>query len=179
MKRPSALVVLLGILGVVTSVSGSVPHKILKRNEEKFRGNITGRCLEPPVDLTSAGYFTKSCYKSDQRTALIEDCLQLKENIKNNQELIECGPGCNKFVPYKSCAVFLMVTESAKKNYQITTSSLVDTISGTMRNCQENQESFAGGWYSFYTPENVEWDKQNPSSSDYPPIITAVAAAPN
>ncbi|CAH7683228.1 hypothetical protein PPACK8108_LOCUS16642 [Phakopsora pachyrhizi] len=92
MKRPSALVVLLGILGVVTSVSGSVPHKILKRNEEKFRGNITGRCLEPPVDLTSAGYFTKSCYKSDQRTALIEDCLQLKENIKNNQELIECGP---------------------------------------------------------------------------------------
>ncbi|KAI8444968.1 hypothetical protein BY996DRAFT_8030598 [Phakopsora pachyrhizi] len=80
-----------------------------------------------------------------------------------------------KELPSKTSFQLTWLQLPCKKAYlflftKITTSSLVDTISGTMRNCQENQESFAGGWYSFYTPENVEWDKQNPSSSDYPPV---------
>ncbi|KAI8448702.1 hypothetical protein BY996DRAFT_7563764 [Phakopsora pachyrhizi] len=81
-----------------------------------------------------------------------------------------------KELPSKTSFQLTWLQLPCKKAYlflftKITTSSLVDTISGTMRNCQENQESFAGGWYSFYTPENVEWDKQNPSSSDYPPTL--------
>ncbi|CAH7666641.1 expressed protein [Phakopsora pachyrhizi] len=174
------LVILLGALGVASSASDFEHHEFLRRKEKKFVLNETENSSNKSVDLTKTGYYSKNCYGPRESEILIEDCLKLQDNIKNNTEIIKCGPACSMYVHYKSCAVFLMVMESAKKDYRISTYSLNDTIAGTLRNCHKNkkEKKFTGGWYSFNTPENIEWEKQNPSSSDYPPIITAVAATP-
>ncbi|CAH7684722.1 expressed protein [Phakopsora pachyrhizi] len=180
MKRSYTYFFFSVVFGAISSGYGFLPSGSSELSEIEGQRNITERSLEPPIDLTKTGYYMKGCYKSDQKPVLVEDCLQLMENIKNNQDPVECGPGCCRYLPYKSCAVFFMVSSSAKRNYQIAEFSLGDTISGTMRNCQEqNSESYPGGWYSFYTPENVEWESQNPNSPDYPPVITAVTATPN
>ncbi|KAI8455454.1 hypothetical protein BY996DRAFT_1716966 [Phakopsora pachyrhizi] len=97
------LVILLGTLGVASSASDFEHHEFLRRKEKKFVLNETENSSNKSVDLTKTGYYSKNCYG---------------HNIKNNTEIIKCGPACSMYVHYKSCAVFLMVMESAKKDYR-------------------------------------------------------------